>query len=518
MPIRLRLSLVVTFVACVLVLVGGTAFELILTSGMHATLEDFLHRSADRLERDLGDGRILLAGPHRRLHAVDDQSILQVLGRTGRVEYTTTRAGIAALATAAVRREARRGPIFVQRSRVGWHDPRLVLVEAIPGRRGLDLAVGASLDELANARSRLFQALFVGGPLIVALVGIGSWLLAGVALRPVERLRAEAMTISTIDPDRRLAVPSPRDEIARLARTLNDLLDLLQGAIARQREFVAVASHELRTPLAVLRAEVELARRPGCTEEEMRRSLDVLGPRIAQLIRLSDDLLLLASGDEGELRLFATLQDLEPLVASSLQSLSATAEARGVSLALDAAPGVAATVDAIRFHQIVDNLVANALDHGVTTPLVEVNVSQTTGGPVVEVQDRGPGFPDDLLPTVFDRFTRGTSGFSPSAGAGRSHPARGGVGLGLAVVRMLVQAHGGTVEATNRDGGGARVVVRLPRVTDEPQPRDARSRPARSPVPQGCRRAAPSTTGVPPTEVVRAARDVTPVRDDGIAT
>jgi signal transduction histidine kinase len=293
----------------------------------------------------------------------------------------------------------------------------------------------------------------------------------------------------TRDPDNRLAVPTSHDEIARLARTLNELLDLLRGAIKRQREFVAVASHELRTPLSVLRAEVELARRRGRTDAEVRASLDVLGPRIDQLVRLSDDLLLLASGDEGALRLSAATQELEPLISSSLQSLSVAAQARGISLALDAQPGVAATVDTVRFHQIVENLVANALDHAATTPLVEVFVCNTPGGAVVEVQDRGPGFPDDFLPKAFDRFTRASSG-SPSvasASADRRSPPRRGVGLGLAVVRLLVEAHGGSVEAANRAGGGARVVVTLPFLADASPPPDGS---LRTPAPQpgaGCR-------------------------------
>lgn len=501
MPIRLRLSLIVTVVASILVVAGGVAFEMSLAASMHATLEDFLRRSAHRLERDLADGRVLLA-TSRRPHPVDDQSTLQVLRRTGRVEYTTSRAGTKALATGTVRREALHGPTFVQRSRVGWHDPRLVLVESAPGRPNLVLVVGASLDEMTNARSRLVQALFIGGPLVVAIVGIGSWLLAGVALRPVERLRSEAMAILTSDPDNRLAVPPSRDEIARLARTLNDLLDLLRGAIRRQREFVAVASHELRTPLSVLRAEVELARRRGRTESEVRGSLDVLGPRIDQLVRLSDDLLLLASGDEGALRLSTATQELEPLVSSSLQSLAATAEARGISLALDAQPGVSATVDTVRFHQIMDNLVANSLDHAAATPLVEVVVRGAPGRAIVTVQDRGPGFPDDFLPTAFDRFTRATNEPFAMVGNsdGRRSSARRGVGLGLAVVRLLAEAHGGTVEASNRAGGGARVVVTLPCLTDGSPRHDASWRRQPSPGSGACCEAVhqPATVSPPP--------------------
>lgn len=464
MPIRLRLALIVTLVASILVLVGGTTFEMNLSGGMRATLEDFLRRSALRLERDLADHRVVLAAPTASVRLADDQSTLQVLSRTGRVVYATTRAGSKALVTAAQRRSALRSPIFLQRSRAAWHDPRLVLAKALPGNPNLVLVVGASLDELTNARSRLLDALFVGGPLVVTVLGVGSWFLAGVALRPVERLRSEAMAISTSDPDRRLATPNTHDEIARLGHTLNGLLDLLQGAIARQREFVAVASHELRTPLAVVRAEVELAQRPGRTDTEMRASLDAIASRVAQLVRLSDDLLLLASNDEGGLALCVATQELEPLVAGSLKSLSPAAAGRGISLVLDADPGVRAPVDAYRFQQIIDNLVANAMDHAAGTPFVEVCVRQDGEHATVAVEDRGPGFPDGFLPQAFERFTRGTRPplAAPADRGGRHRSPLRGVGLGLAVVRLLVEAHGGAVDAGNRPGGGARVVVTLP--------------------------------------------------------
>ncbi len=472
MPIRLRLALIVTAVASVLVLAGGIALELSLAAGMRATLQDSLRRSAARFDRELSAHRVQLAGRGATVQPTGDQSTVQVVFTTGHVRYTTARAGTAALLTAAQRSAAARGPIFVQRSRPAWHNPRLVLAEAVPGRTATVLVVGRSLDELTNARGRLLAALVVGGPLVVAMVGAGSWWLAGVALRPVEQLRVEAMAISTGHPDRRLPTPRTRDEVAKLAHTLNDLLGRLQGAIARQREFVAAASHELRTPLAVLRAEVELAQRPGRTDAELRASLRALDPRITQLVRLSDDLLLLASGDEGALRLHLGVHDLEALVASSLESLAAAATAQGVALLLDAPPGIAARVDAVRFQQIIDNLVANALQYATGSPVIEVAVRRAAERAVVEVADRGPGFPDGFLPRAFERFSRASiapasASSAPETGHRNRHH---GVGLGLAVVRLLVEAHGGTVDAANRPGGGARVVVTLPGATDDVGP------------------------------------------------
>ncbi len=449
MTIRLRLALIVAATTAALVAVGAVAFQASLSSSMRRALEDSLRRSAARITADLSvRPGVVGTGSVSRDPAHDD-TVEQVLLPSGAVELTTTHAGDARLLDLAELGRARHGVIYVERSRAAWHSPRLLLAEPLPGAARGVLVVGLSLDELENATARARDVLAVGGPLVVLAAALGAWLLASRALRPVERLRAEAAAISARPPDRRIAEPGTNDEIAKLARTLNSLLDRLQGALTHQREFVAVASHELRTPLAVLQAEIEVARRPGRTEDEMRRSLAVLEPRVAQLARLASDLLLLARGDEGALGLDVKTERLEPLVAESLSALYGVAASRGVSLALDADPTIAASVDAGRFQQIVDNLVANAVQHAAGTTLVQVFLRLEGHDAILEVRDRGPGFPDDLLARAFERFTRGES-------------ARRGAGLGLAVVRLLVEAHGGTVDACNVGEGGASVVVRLP--------------------------------------------------------
>lgn len=453
MSIRLRLSLVVALTTSLLVAAGGIVCAAVLSSGLRATLEDALRRSSTRLVAEVASGQIRLGTDAPVVEPARDQSIVQVLSSQGRLEFTTVRAGGKELLSPQQRTQASSGRIFVQRQRPQWRNPRLLLAEPIPGHTGRLLLVGSSLDELDNATSRLEGLLLSGGSALVVLASLGGFVLAGRALRPVERLRVEAAAISATLPERRLAAPSTHDEVARLADTLNSLLDRLQGALSHQREFVAVASHELRTPLAVLQAELEIARRPGRSEEEIRRSLDVLAPRVGLLSRLADDLLLLARGDGGALPLHRVGQSLEPLVAETLGSLSRVADAHGVLLALDADPEVDAAVDAGRFQQVIDNLVGNAIEHASGSSLVEVLLREEAGEAVVEVRDNGPGFPDDVLSRAFERFTR--------ADVSRRRGRRG-AGLGLAIVRLIVEAHGGSVVARNLEGGGASVVVRLP--------------------------------------------------------
>ncbi|MDA8294971.1 MAG: HAMP domain-containing sensor histidine kinase [Actinomycetota bacterium] len=453
MSIRLRLALIVALTASVLVAAGGVVFAVLLSSGLRATVEDSLRRSAARLVAEVDSGRVVLGARTPVVEPAHDQSIVQVLSVHGRVEFTTVRAGRVPLLSAAQRTSAQAGHTFVETAFPGWRNPRLLFAEPIKGHPGQLAVSGASLDELDNAMGRLRLLLVGGGIVVVVAASLGASVLAGRALSPVERLRAETAAISSRAPDRRLAVPKTHDEIARLAETLNSLLDRLQGALGRQREFVAVASHELRTPLAVLQAELEIARRPGRSEEEIRRALDVLSPRVELLTRLAADLLLLARGDEGTLPLERAPQALEPLVAETLGAMSGVAEAQGCVLALDADPEVAAAVDPGRFQQVLHNLVANAVEHAAGGHLVDVRVRAEGEDAVVEVRDGGSGFPPEVLARAFERFTRADAPMR----AGRR-----GAGLGLAVVRLIVESHGGRVEARNLAAGGASVLVRLP--------------------------------------------------------
>ncbi len=455
MSIRLRLALLVALISCVFVAVGGVVCIGVLSTGMRATLEDSLRRSATRLGSDVVAGRIDLASRIPVVEPLSDQSVVQVLSATGRVEFTTIHAGSAPLLGAAERVRAGRAPIFFERRSTHWRSPHLLIGEKLSSPDGPLLVVGASLDELDNATARLELLLGVGGAALVAAAGLGGFVLAGRALRPVERLRAEAASISATFPGRRLAAPKTHDELARLAKTLNELLERLHGALSRQQQFVAVASHELRTPLAVLRAELEIARRAKRSQAEVNASLDVSARRVEMLIRLADDLLVLARADQGALVLHQLPARLEPIVADSLVALSAVADRQGVTLVLDADPEVAAEVDAGRFQQVLDNLVANALDHALGARLVEVRIATEGTEAVVEVRDDGCGFAPSVLDRAFDRFTRGEA--TPRGG-------RRGAGLGLAIVRLIVEAHGGRVEARNGDSHGARgasVVISL---------------------------------------------------------
>jgi signal transduction histidine kinase len=282
--------------------------------------------------------------------------------------------------------------------------------------------------------------------------GFGAYWLARAALAPVERLRREVAALSERDTESTVRVPRTHDEIAALAGTMNDLLARLRSALARQRAFVADASHELRTPFAVLRGELELAERPGRTREELSAAVASAAAEADRLTRITDDLLLLARGDEATLRVSLARTDVALLLAQSAERAGARAAAAGVTCRVDVPAGLMAVVDSGRIRQAVDNLIDNALRFAPRG--TEVDLCAEMAGPlVIEVRDRGPGFPPSFLPHAFERFAR------PDLGRARD---AGGAGLGLSIVQAIVQAHGGRAVAGNRDGGGAVVRLEIP--------------------------------------------------------
>ena len=237
---------------------------------------------------------------------------------------------------------------------------------------------------------------------------------------------------------------------------MNDLLGRLQGALARQRAFTADASHELRNPLAVLRGELELATRPGRTREDLVVAVRNATTEAERLTRLTDDLLLLARSDEDRLSLRRERTDIRRLLAASAGLAASRLAEAGVTCRVDAQPGTYADIDMGRIRQAVDNLVDNAMRFAPGGSVIVLAARADGGDLDIEVRDDGPGFPASFLPHAFERFRR------PDSGRSRGD---GGAGLGLAIVRAIVAAHGGVATASNRPGGGAAVRLCLPGAT-----------------------------------------------------
>ncbi|GAA5161161.1 ATP-binding protein [Pseudonocardia eucalypti] len=314
------------------------------------------------------------------------------------------------------------------------------------------VVVGAGTDIADDAVERVRAAFLILGPIAVGLAGLAAWLLAAAALRPVERMRQQTAAISAHDPERRLAVPGTRDEIAALGTTINELLDRLHDALERERRFVADAGHELRTPLAILRTELELAARPNRDATQLRQAIAEASQETERLIRLAEDLLLLARVDNHQPILRPTPVQLDQLLRTAARRGNARDHQPPVTVECPA--DLRITADADRLLQAVNNLLDNAIGHSPpTTPVALAAARRPDGAVAIEVTDQGPGLPPDFLPIAFERFQR------PEHARSRD---TGGTGLGLSIVRAISEAHGGSAHIDNRPSGGAVATIWLP--------------------------------------------------------
>ena len=309
------------------------------------------------------------------------------------------------------------------------------------------LVVGATLEHRNDTLTSLQAAFLVGGPVALVLMSLGGYLLAGAALRPIESMRRRAAEISSTSLDERLPVPPADDEVARLGRTLNEMLARLEDGLERERRFVADASHELRTPLATLRAELELALRRSRTTQEFENSIRSAAEETDRLSRIADDLLILARAEQGTLALRPEPTDLVDVVEKVRDRFGARAELDGRALTVEADEAPVARVDRLRVEQALGNLVDNAFEHGLGP--ITITAGRYNSSVELHVLDEGPGLPPDFRDHAFKAFTRAT-------------PSGNGSGLGLAIVETVARAHDGAAGAKVRPDGGADVWIRLP--------------------------------------------------------
>ena len=263
---------------------------------------------------------------------------------------------------------------------------RGVVVETPQGSR--NVRVGASLADRDETLQEVLAQMAIAGPIVLLLTSLLGYWLSRAALRPVETMRAEAAAISASEPGRRLPSGEARDEIARLSETLNEMLERLERAIERERSFVADASHELRTPLALLHSELELALRKPRTGPELEEAIRSAKAETERLVRLAEDLLVLAQADDGRLPLRRERVDAGELLDAVRNAFSPRVEAAGRSIETRA-DAVVLDADRLRLEQALGNLVDNALRHGAGA--IQLDAVERDGRVDLHVRDEGPG-------------------------------------------------------------------------------------------------------------------------------
>jgi len=439
MPIRTRLTLASTVAMAALLALTGLLVYVRVGAAMDTATERQLERDSVRLVALVREAE--RANPPTSLILSDDP-VAQVLTVDGVVLATTHLAGAAPLLPLTDLRATGAGPVSADGVLPGTDDPLRLLAINVPTADGaVVVVIGALLETQLDARDGLVIQLFLAGGLLLAVSALGSYVLARAALRPVEALRLQAARVGADRPGKRLLVPPARDEIARLATTLNIMLDRLEQAVMRERRFAADAGHELRTPLTNLRAELELALRRPRTAAELVATIGSAAEETERLVRLADDLLSLAHAGNGTRPLHRQHIRVDGLLADVVRRHRALADQlQRVIRTETEPPPTEIDGDPLRLEQALGNLVDNALRHGSGT----VRLSARACGDYVEmhVSDDGPGIPEAFMPRAKEPFTQADSARSGS-----------GAGLGLAIVDAVAQAHGGRLVLSHRDTG-----------------------------------------------------------------
>ena len=329
---------------------------------------------------------------------------------------------------------------------------RLWVGDVTAGHGNRVLVVGQSIRSVEDSVASVTFLLVVGGFAALVAAGVGGWWLARRALRPVGQMAEAADRIGIDRIHERLSEPKREDELGRLGRTLNRMLERIERGVHEKRRLVADASHELRTPLAVMRSELDVTLLDQRLDPAARAVLESAREEIDRMTRIVENLLTLARVDEGGLKLLPTPVNLRDVAASALEPLRQGAAARGVEIKLAEGKAVA-VADADLVRQVVTNLLDNALKYSDQGSEVEVRVWSHDSRAGLTVKDSGPGIPEEARPRIFDRFYRVDASRNRSSG---------GSGLGLSISREIVRAHGGRIWVESAEGGGSSFSFEVP--------------------------------------------------------
>jgi heavy metal sensor kinase len=446
--LRVRLTLWYLLILLAVLVAFALVVYVVLAHGLRADMERSLEVAAHGALEVADDGKLdldpraLPPGYVVSLHAIDgallavdgpvlpwDQAARTALAESRQV-WRSVRLGDESLRVLAQ-------PVYLQDKLVGV------------------VQVGRQEEQVEHIVEQVGLVLALLVPLAVLLAGIGGLFLAGRALDPIDRITRTAASIGAEDLSRRLPreTQTVPDEVGRLAAAFNFMLDRLDGAFQRQRQFTADASHELRTPLMLLLTQVDVALQRPRTADEHSRVLTSLREDLMRLRRLLDALLALARADAREVILARESIDLGELAVEVVEVLRPMAEERGIRLSSRVDQRSVVLGDQAHLMQLLVNLIENALKYTPAGGEVTVTVGLDSKHALAQVvvSDTGEGIPAEHLPHVFERFYRADQARSTS-----------GVGLGLAISSWIAEAHGGRIEAQSLLGVGSTFTVLLP--------------------------------------------------------
>ena len=434
--VRARTTLLAAALVLITLAVTGAALVAAQRHTLVESVDEALERQGSVVAKQVDDRSVpeVLAGQG------DDDAFAQVIDASGHiVAESTTSPGHLDLALPGGDKPVFRSA-YIPRAEGEY---RVMSVR----HAGVVIRTATPLDDVNDSVSTLIRGLSVAMPAATLLLAGLVWVLVGRVLSPVEQIHRQVAEISGSSLDRRVPEPTTRDEVARLAQTMNRMLERLEASAVRQQRFVADASHELRSPLARMRAELEVDMAQPDSADHPATQQSMLD-ETESLQRLVDDLLLLARSDGDGTLGRPEAVDLDDVVMCEVRRMR---EAGGPTIDSSCVSAAQVVGDPTHLARVVRNLLENARQHG--GPSVTVSLVERGGQAVLTVFDDGAGIPDDLRERVFERFARADDA---RVRTGQSY------GLGLAISREIVTAMGGSIALDPAQRPGASFVVRLP--------------------------------------------------------
>jgi len=456
--LRLRLTLWFVFGVVVIALAGGIGLNILLSSQLRDRLDSELSRRITHFSQVVGS-------------ATDEQTLVEAtknflagpqssaLSRFGYVLSLQTIDGTVISNSQDIRLEdvpasqelLSSGTQYVTEVTFGGDPYRVIGTPVLlAGEQVGAVAIAGSMSEIRSTMSSLLLFTIIGGVLGCMLVGLGSWFLLGRALAPVRRITETAAAISREDLSRRIEYQGPRDEIGELAGTMDGMLDRLQSAFQSQDRFISDVSHELRTPLTIVKGHLQvLDRQDSPPPDVVQQEHALVIEELDRMDRLVSDLLTVARSTRVD---FLRKESIDADV--FLESLVSHGRHLDRTWIVDSLPGGSIMVDQTRLTQVFLNLMQNAVSYTSTGQVIALGGDRADGVLRMWVRDEGEGMSKEAQSRAFERFYRGTPGTSSAT---RTE----GLGLGLALAKAIVEAHGGTISIESEVGKGSRFLIVL---------------------------------------------------------
>ena len=310
--------------------------------------------------------------------------------------------------------------------------------------------VGCSTEPELQNSTQPHGNLTAAGVVILFFGLAGGWWFVSRALRPITHISSTAVKISAGDLSQRINIAETESELGQLAAVLNSTFARLEAAFAQQQQFTSDAAHELRTPVSVMLTQAQTALNRERTAPEYRETVETCQRAAQRMRRLIESLLALARLDAGQEQMKRLQFDFSKTISDCVEMVKPMAEERGVKI-ISELSALEITGDSERLAQVVTNLLTNAIQYNLPDGEVRVKLESQSGMAILTVTDKGQGIAPEDLPRVFERFYRADKSRST-----------GGNGLGLAISKAVVEAHGGTIEVSSTEDAGTVFTVRLP--------------------------------------------------------